>query len=89
MFSLVPDIGEIKYSPIIANGLSRSDIFLPKYDMLVFFDGPKHFLEHPESKFEAMSLDELKDLTNLRLGDSKMIDKICKDAHKRVLRFDF
>ena len=36
-----------------------------------------------------MSLDELRDLTNLRMGDSKMIDKICQNTHKRVLRFDF
>jgi len=86
---LVPEVGTIEYSTEISGGLSRGDIFLPKYDMIVFIDGPKHFLEPPNSKYEAMSLDELKDLTHLRMGDSKMMDKICKDAHKRVLRFDY
>lgn len=57
--------------------------------MIVFVDGPKHFLEPPDSKYEAMSLDELRDLSHLRMGDSRMTDKICKDAHARVLRFDY
>ena len=89
LFSLVPNVGKVEYATEIADGLSRCDIFLPKYDMIVFMDGPKHFLEPPDSKYEAMSLDELRDLSHLRMGDSKMTDKICKDAHKRVLRFDY
>jgi G:T-mismatch repair DNA endonuclease (very short patch repair protein) len=34
-----------EYSKLVGNGISRCDIYVPEHDLVIFFDGPCHFIE--------------------------------------------
>jgi len=73
---------------VICNGLSRCDLYLPKYDMVIMFDGPVHFLQQ-EDFFEPSEFNQILDLSKYMLPNTKMNDKIARKFHKSMVRFDY
>ena len=42
--SIDPDMDDIVFGMEIAGGLSRCDIYVPLFDLVIEFDGPCHFI---------------------------------------------
>lgn len=53
-------ISNFEIGKVVANGLSRCDIYVPEHDLIVMFDGPCHYLqtdkEIPTSFSEMLDL---------------------------------
>ena len=73
----------------MCDGLTRVDLYVPEHDMVILIDGPCHYLEKNHYNERPQNFNEVKDLTEFMLPSTKMMDKILRHYHKRVLHFDY
>ena len=88
-YSLPKDV-DYQFEAVVGNNLTRCDIYVPKYDLVIQLDGPVHYQELPLEEFERPNnFEDLMDLSPYMLNKSRLIDRLLRAHHKRVLRFDY
>lgn len=98
--SIDVEFDEVKFGQMVAGGLTRSDIYIPMWDLVIEFDGPCHYFQkrnasevtaNPSSSDDQLEtqFSMMDDLTPYMCPATKLLDRIVKKHHKRSVRFDF
>mmetsp|Transcript_37694 Transcript_37694/g.57732 ORF Transcript_37694/g.57732 Transcript_37694/m.57732 type:complete len:105 (+) Transcript_37694:845-1159(+) len=93
------DFDDVYFGYPIMDGLTKADVYIPIFDMIIEFDGPAHFVQtdlttppvdaSSEDNEIMKQIEGLQDLEPYQMKTNALVERIVKSQHKKVLRFDY